>query len=140
MQLLHEFFERSAASNPDKTAVQRGKSVFTYETIENNANRLAHIFQKHGARPETRVAILLPRSEWLYCSMLGVLKAGAAYLPLAPETPAERINYILDDADAKFIITSNELAAKISDRSKILYLEKLNSRPKPESNLRISVM
>lgn len=125
MQLLHEYFEKSARLFPDKAAVQCGESVFIYGTIEKNANRLAHIFQKHGAKPEVRIAILLPRNEWLYCSMLAVLKAGAAYLPLDPETPIERINYILDDADIKFIITTNELAAKVSNKAKILYLEKI---------------
>jgi non-ribosomal peptide synthetase-like protein len=127
MQLLHEFFEKSAGLYPDKIAVQCGESVFTYETIEKNANRLAHIFQKHGAKPETRIAILLPRNEWLYCSMLAILKAGAAYLPLDPEIPIERINYILEDADVKFIITNNELSAKVKNKTKILYLEKIES-------------
>ena len=57
--------------------------------------------------------------------MLAILKAGAAYLPLDPETPIERIHYILDDADVKFIITTNEFAAKVNNKAKILYLEKI---------------
>ncbi len=124
MQLLHELFEKSADLYPDKIAVQSGDRVFTYGTIEQNANRLAHVFQEHGAKPESLVAILLPRSEWLYCSMLATLKAGAAYLPLDPETPPERINYILEDANVTFVITTNELAAKVH-KTKVLYLEKV---------------
>jgi non-ribosomal peptide synthetase-like protein len=137
MQLLHEFFEKSAGLYPDKIAVQCGESVFTYETIEKNANRLAGIFKKHGAKPDTCIAVLLPRSEWLYCSMLAILKAGAAYLPLDPETPAERIQYILNDADVKCVITTNGLASKVGNKAKTLYLEQIISEIPSQPSTRL---
>jgi non-ribosomal peptide synthetase component F len=93
LNLLHEFFENTADRFPDRIAVQSGNATFTYRFLDESANRLAHLLRQHGAGPENCVGILLPRNEQLYCAMLAILKAGAAYLPIDPETPPERIRH-----------------------------------------------
>jgi non-ribosomal peptide synthetase-like protein len=109
-ELLHELFEASADRAPDAAAVVRGAERVSYRELEERANRLARVLRARGVGREDRVAILLPRSDRVYEAMLGVLKAGAAYVPLDPTTPAERVDFILEDSGAKALISSDGLA------------------------------
>src|SRR5438270_362017 len=88
-QLLHEFFESAVDRDGERPAVICGASELSYRELDARANRLAHYLRGRGIGREDRVAILLPRSERVYEAMLGILKAGAAYIPLDPEIPAE---------------------------------------------------
>ncbi|MER5633308.1 amino acid adenylation domain-containing protein [Streptomyces nitrosporeus] len=90
--------EAQAARTPDATALVHGTGTLTYAELNTRANRLARHLRTLGARPGTVVAVSLPRSVDLVVSLLAVLKAGAAYLPLDPEYPAQRVAYMLDDA------------------------------------------
>jgi non-ribosomal peptide synthetase component F len=103
---LDRYFEQSANLSPDAVAVEQGEKKFTYAEVEATANRLANYLIEKGVRPEEKVAILLPRCAEVIISMLGVLKAGGAYIPLDPEIPAERVNFIMDDSGAKILITA----------------------------------
>ncbi len=91
---LPELFERQAAATPDAIAVD----TLTYAELNARANRLAHRLIEQGAGPERLVALVLPRSADLVVAVLAVLKSGAAYLPLDPDYPAERINGTIADA------------------------------------------
>jgi amino acid adenylation domain-containing protein/non-ribosomal peptide synthase protein (TIGR01720 family) len=91
---LPELFERQAAATPDAIAVD----TLTYAELNARANRLAHRLIGQGAGPERFVALVLPRSTDLVVAVLAVLKTGAAYLPLDPDYPAERINGTIADA------------------------------------------
>jgi non-ribosomal peptide synthetase component F len=86
-ELLHELFEASSDRAPEAVAVVRGDVRLSYRELDEHANRLASALRARGVGREDRVAILLPRSERVYEAMLGVLKAGAAYVPLDPSTP-----------------------------------------------------
>ncbi|NUT45862.1 MAG: amino acid adenylation domain-containing protein, partial [Saccharothrix sp.] len=91
-------FARQAARTPDAVAVTAGGESLTYRELDERANRLAHHLVAAGAGPETLVALTFPRSLDLVVAVLGVLKSGAAYLPLDPDYPADRIAYVIDDA------------------------------------------
>ncbi|OKJ91708.1 non-ribosomal peptide synthetase [Streptomyces sp. CB02400] len=90
--------EARAARTPDATALVLGDTALTYAELNTRANRLARHLQTLGARPGAVVAVSVPRSVDLVVSLLAVLKAGAAYLPLDPDYPARRLAYMLGDA------------------------------------------
>ncbi|MEU1049824.1 amino acid adenylation domain-containing protein [Streptomyces sp. NPDC005897] len=90
--------EARAARTPDATALVYGTTTLTYAELNTRANRLARHLQTLGARPGAVVAVSVPRSVELIVTLLAVLKAGAAYLPLDPDYPASRLAYMLDDA------------------------------------------
>ncbi len=113
-ELLHDFFEASADRAPEAAAVVCGGARVSYRELEERSNRLAHALRARGVGREDRVAILLPRSERVYEAMLGVLKAGAAYVPIDPATPAERVAFILEDSGAKALITSGGRADSLA--------------------------
>ena len=113
-ELLHDLFEAAVDRAPDAAAVVRGDARLSYRELDERANRLANVLRARGVGREDRVVILLPRSERVYEAMLGVLKAGAAYVPLDPETPDERVAFILEDSGAKVLISSDGMADALS--------------------------
>ena len=110
---LDKFFEDSVLLYPDKIAIEQGDIKYTYSEVEQIANKLAQFLISKGMGPEEKVTILLPRCAQVPIIMLGVLKAGAAYIPLDPEIPADRLNFIMEDANAKLLITSDEILERI---------------------------
>ena len=113
--LLHELFVASVDRCPERTAVLCGQARLSYLQLEERANRLARCLRARNVGREDRVAIFLPRSEHVYAAILAVLKAGAAYVPLDPETPVERASFILEDSGAKCLITLAHLADELRD-------------------------
>jgi natural product biosynthesis luciferase-like monooxygenase protein len=106
---IHELFEVQAARTPDAVAVIFQDDSLTYRELNERANRLAHHIAHLGAGPEVRVGICLDRSAEMVVAMLAVLKAGAAYLPLDPSYPADRLAYMLQDSGAPLLVTQNSL-------------------------------
>jgi len=82
MQFLDSYFEHSAQLFPNAIAIENGNLKMTYAEVDTLANQLAHFLQSKGIAPEEKAVILLPRCEKIYPAMLGVLKAGGAYIPL----------------------------------------------------------
>ena len=109
-ELLHELFESSVDRYPERTAVLCGESRLTYQELDERANRIARWLRERRVGRDDRVAILLPRSEFAYPAILAVLKAGAAYVPLDPDTPADRVAFIVEDSGAKVLVTLSGLA------------------------------
>ncbi|MGI5452417.1 amino acid adenylation domain-containing protein [Streptomyces sp. CA-249302] len=97
--------ESRAVATPDATALVYGDISLTYAELNARANQLAHHLQSVGARPGAVVAVSVPRSPELVVALLAVLKAGAAYLPLDPDYPAQRLAYMLQDAAPVCAIT-----------------------------------
>jgi acyl-CoA synthetase (AMP-forming)/AMP-acid ligase II len=88
--LLQQLLSNSASKYPDKPAVwARGQSL-TYRELEERSNQLAHLFRKHGLQKGDRVGIYFPKAVESLVAMFGVLKAGAIYVPLDPQQPAQR--------------------------------------------------
>ncbi len=102
---LHELITEQAHRTPDTTAVACGDTSLTYAELDARANQLARHLLEQGVGAEDFVAIALPKSLDAVTSMLAVLKTGAAYLPIDPDYPAERITYILDDARPALTLT-----------------------------------
>src|SRR6266853_6146466 len=97
-RLLHEYFERQATMRPDQPAVQCNGQVFSYKQLDVLSNRIANWLRAHRIRAGSMVAICSEKSCELYAAIIGVLKAGAAYVPIDPKFPAERIRSIVRDA------------------------------------------
>ncbi|MGC0314341.1 amino acid adenylation domain-containing protein [Kitasatospora acidiphila] len=102
---LPELFEAQAARTPDAIAVTHEQTSLSYAELNARANRLARLLVERGVRPETLVAVRMHRSAELVIVLLAVLKAGGAYLPIDPDYPADRISYMLADAQPLLTIT-----------------------------------
>ncbi|AEI43026.1 non-ribosomal peptide synthetase [Paenibacillus mucilaginosus] len=112
---LHALFEDQADRTPDKTAVLCGSDVWTYRQLEEEANRIAALLRScHDAGQERPVAVMLNASPYRIAAILGVLKAGAPYVPLDPELPAERIRSLLDDSQAGMVMTDRAQLALLN--------------------------
>ena len=98
-QLLQSLFEAQARRRPDAVAVAFDGQQLTYHELNRRANQLAHYLQRSGVGPETLVGIAVERSLEMVVAVLGVLKAGAAYVPIDPDCPAEPVAFMLADAD-----------------------------------------
>jgi non-ribosomal peptide synthetase component F len=104
---LHELFEQQAQRTPSATAVEHENRGLTYDDLNRRSNRLAHHLRKSGVKPEIRVAICLERSREMIVALLAALKAGAAYVPLDPAYPAERLHFMLKDSGATLLLTQD---------------------------------
>ncbi|MEA5360258.1 amino acid adenylation domain-containing protein [Amycolatopsis sp., V23-08] len=103
-------FTERAKSCPDAAAVVLGDEALSYAELDQRSNRWARFLAGCGAGPESIVAVVLPRSPELVAVLLGVWKAGAAYLPIDAGYPAERIGFVLGDAGARLVVTTGELS------------------------------
>ncbi|NEB35576.1 non-ribosomal peptide synthetase [Streptomyces sp. SID14515] len=112
---LPGLFEAQVSRTPSAVAVDAGHLRLTYAELNERANRLAHALVERGVGPECVVALALPRSVDIAVAQLAVVKAGAAYLPVDPDYPAERIAYILDDAAPVLVITDTEHAGRLPE-------------------------
>ncbi|CRK56719.1 Siderophore biosynthesis non-ribosomal peptide synthetase modules @ Bacillibactin synthetase component F [Alloactinosynnema sp. L-07] len=116
---LPELFQERAAATPNAVAVVAGETAVTYRELDERANRLAHVLRREGARPGTIVALALPRASELVVALLAVLKTGAAYLPLDPEHPAARVDYMLGDARPALLVTVNGIGDALADPDRV---------------------
>jgi amino acid adenylation domain-containing protein/thioester reductase-like protein len=92
-----------------------GEILLTYGDLNRRANRLAHFLLALGVLPDSRVAICLPRSLDLLVAVLAVLKAGAAYVPIDPEYPAERVAFMLEDSESRVLLTRAAFSARLPE-------------------------
>jgi amino acid adenylation domain-containing protein len=106
---VHQLLEASARSTPDAIAVIAGSAVVSYRMLEANANRLAHLLVRQGVGRGALVAVCLERTVDIPMVLAAVLKAGAAYVPLDPTHPEERLRYILQDAEISCVVTTSSL-------------------------------
>nr|WP_281396910.1 non-ribosomal peptide synthetase [Streptomyces olivoverticillatus] len=104
---LPELFAAAAARRPENTAVVFGDETVSYEELNARANRLAHYLIAQGIRPESVVAVSLPRSVEMVIAILAIVKAGGAYLPIDPDYPQDRAHYMLHDSHAALTIDIN---------------------------------
>jgi amino acid adenylation domain-containing protein len=106
---LHRTFEAQAARTPDAVALTCELEDLSYRELNRRANLLAHHLRSLGCRPEMLVGVCLERSSNLLVAILGVLKAGAAYVPLDPSYPVERIDFMLQDSGVSLLVTEQQL-------------------------------
>ncbi|MEG4345419.1 amino acid adenylation domain-containing protein [Microcoleus sp. A003_D6] len=111
---VHQLFEAQVERSPDAIAAvfsHNSQKQFTYRELNSKANQLAHYLQQLGVGPDVLVAICMERSLEIAIAVLGVLKAGAAYVPLDPAYPQERLTFMLADTQAPVILTQSHLVS-----------------------------
>jgi amino acid adenylation domain-containing protein len=114
METIQELFEKQVAKTPDQIAVCYRDQKLSYGELNQRANQLAHYLKRQGVGLESRVGVCLGRSLEALVALLGVFKAGAAYIPLDPEYPAERLMYMVTDSQVKLLLADQENIAKLS--------------------------
>ncbi|MET9014321.1 non-ribosomal peptide synthase/polyketide synthase [Streptomyces olivaceoviridis] len=112
---LPEAFRRQAERTPHAPAVRHGGTCLTYRELDARSNRLARLLIAAGAGPERFVALCLPRTADLVVALLAVLKSGAAYLPVDPQYPAERVAFLFEDVRPNAVITAAETAGRLPE-------------------------
>lgn len=110
---IHNLLEQSADRVPDATALICGEERISYRELNQSANRIAHRLIRLGAGPEVLIGVYLERTPDLVPSIFGVLKSGAAYVPLDPSYPQERLMSILEDSKAPIVLTQKSLAGRL---------------------------
>ncbi|WP_197527643.1 non-ribosomal peptide synthetase [Posidoniimonas polymericola] len=114
--LIQQLFEQQAAARPESIAVECDGRSLSYRQLEKKANQVANSLRSRGVRPRQFVGLCMRRDLNLVVAMLGILKSGAAYVPIEPTYPQERIDFILEDAQAATVLTEEALEVKFQDR------------------------
>jgi len=113
---LAQLFEEQVEKTPDHIAVVFEDRQLTYRALNESANRVAHCLrERYDIQSDDIVALQLERSEWMIIAILGVLKSGGAYLPMAPDAPETRVLFMLQDSSAKVLLTDENTM----DRSRV---------------------
>ncbi|MCE3550636.1 amino acid adenylation domain-containing protein [Pseudonocardia sp. RS11V-5] len=107
---LHHVVETTARRSPGAVAVDDHGELLTYAELDARADGLAHLLRERGVLPGGRVGVLLARSWRTYAALLAVLKAGAAFVPIDPASPPDRVAYIAEDAGLDLLVTTSDLA------------------------------
>ena len=116
-QSFQQLFELQVERTPEALALVYGDEQFSYAQLNAAANNVAHHLLRYGIGPENTVALCLERSSLMLIALLGVLKAGAAYLPLDVQAPARRLRFILEDAKVSAVITQNQFRGSFPEES-----------------------
>jgi amino acid adenylation domain-containing protein/non-ribosomal peptide synthase protein (TIGR01720 family) len=106
---IHQLFEEQVVKTPHAIALIDGEKSLTYEQLNQKANQLAYYLQNLGVKTEDLVGICIERSALMIIGLLGILKAGAAYVPLYPNYPSERLAYMLEDSAVSVLLTQENL-------------------------------
>ncbi len=114
---VHQLFEEQVIKTPDKIAVIADDKTLTYDELNKLSNRIANSLIKKGVKANDIVAFALPRNSSLIAVMFGILKSGAAYMPIDPDYPQDRIDYMLSDSNAKIFITKENVGEIISNNN-----------------------
>jgi iturin family lipopeptide synthetase C len=136
---IHALFEEQTARTPDHIALAAHSSThpthptqmihmsymthMTYKELNEKANQLAHLLIENGIQPGSIVGIMAERSIEMIIGILGILKAGGAFLPIGPDYPKERNQYILSDSNAKLLLTTRSFTKNIDFKKEIIYLD-----------------
>jgi amino acid adenylation domain-containing protein len=112
-QCVHQVFETRAELIPDAVAIVSRDTRVTYAELNRRANQIAHYLQGRGVRLGELVGLCVERSVEMVAGLLGILKAGAAYVPLDPAYPQERLAFVLEDADVSLVLTQQRFASRL---------------------------
>jgi fengycin family lipopeptide synthetase B len=115
---IHHLFEKRARLLPSAIAVSGDGITLSYSELNGKANRLAHYLLSKGLKPGSAVALFMGRRPEMIVGILGVLKAGAAYLPIDPQYPEDEIGYLLEDSGAVLVLTRGSLSAALPDTNR----------------------
>ncbi|WP_410319770.1 amino acid adenylation domain-containing protein [Methanobrevibacter sp.] len=133
--IINRIFENIACENPEKTILVAEDGEFTYDELNRKANRIANALIKRGVNIEDRIMFMMRRNSDLIAAVLGIVKAGAAFIPIDPNYPINRINQILEDSDSRFVITSSEIDYDGANRINVDELLSESDETNPEIDL-----
>lgn len=142
---VHQLFEKQAKRTPDAIAVVSQACTITYRELNERANRLANFLLQRGLQPDSLVGLCLERGVEMVVALLGILKAGAAYVPFDPRLPDERLTYLIADSKPAAIIT-DERSRRSEFGADAIVLDALSdvadsySRSNPETNVDASAL
>ncbi|HZI15720.1 MAG TPA: condensation domain-containing protein, partial [Myxococcus sp.] len=138
---LPEVFARVVARSPDKVAVEFGDAKLTYLELDARANQLAHHLRGLGVSTDSRVALAMERSLELIVSLVGILKAGAAYVPLDSSYPRERLAAMVEDSRPRVLLTTRVLLPKLpTDGLSVVVLEEAPLSGQPTHALPLAAL
>ncbi|NER91291.1 amino acid adenylation domain-containing protein, partial [Moorena sp. SIO3A2] len=137
---IHQLFEEQVEKTPDAIAVVFEEQKLTYFELNCKANQLAHHLQTLGVKPETLVGICVERSVEMVVGVLSILKAGAAYVPLDPNYPTSRLNYMVEDAQLPIILTQEKWQHHLPQTTnQVICLEADIPNTATSENLKVSI-
>ena len=122
---IQELFEEQVEKTPDNIALVFDSINLTYKELNKKANGVANILREAGVKPDSTVGIMVERSLDMIIGIMGILKSGGAYLPIDPETPKERLSYMLNDSNTKLLLTQKHLKESIEYDGKIININEL---------------
>ena len=138
---IHEAFEQQAAATPERSAVVTNFGQLSYAELDQRATALAVRLRGLGVQPEKIVGVMLERSADMVVSLLGILKAGGAYLPLDSELPADRLAFMLNDANVEVLLTQEHLVARLpiwaTESRRLVLVDSYEMTLAPESDERV---
>ena len=117
--VMHQLFDQQVRTAPDRVALRWGKITLTYADLDRRANQVAHWLVRQGVKPQTLVGVCMERTPDLVAVLLGIMKAGCAYVPLDPSYPEERLQLMLSAANAPIVISAAEMQSLGADTSPI---------------------
>ena len=124
---LHELLDQSFKRLPKKQAIEFLQSTFSYKDIEEQTNQMAHYLVEVGVVPGDFIGVALPRSIELVVALIAIMKCGAAYVPLDPSYPKQRLEFMIEDSEAKFLITTEDFSSEISFKGNFLAIDKITN-------------
>ncbi|KZE44088.1 hypothetical protein AV540_01955 [Brevibacillus parabrevis] len=137
---VHQAFEKQVEKTPDAVALVYKDVELTYAELNERANQLAHRLLAEGVKPDELVGICVERSPEMIVAFLGVMKAGAAYVPLDPAHPQERIAYMIEDSQASVLLTQASLTDRLPASSRqVICLDSDELANEPVTNVETSV-
>ena len=126
---LHQLFEQQVDQNPDAVALKADDITYTYRELDARANQLANLLIAQGLPTESFVGVCTDRSSHMVVALLGVLKAGCAYLPMDPGYPADRLAFMIEDTRARVVLSLSSLKDKLpAFEGEVLLLDELGAR------------
>ena len=139
-QTIVSLFRHQVELHPDNIALVYHDVHLTYKQVDEQSEHIAQYVQSLGLGTEDVVSILIPRSEWMVVASMGVLKAGCAYQPLDPSYPAERLNFMMQDAGAKLLIADEALRPIVDEyQGKVLLTKDIDTLPKATEPVKATI-
>ena len=127
-QTIPSLFRKAAAMYPDNDCVVYDGRHYSYKEVDELSDNIAWMIHERGIGREQVVSVLIPRCEYMAIASLGIVKAGAAYQPLDPTYPEERLNFMMQDADARLLICDRSLRPKVNEyQGDILYIDEITT-------------
>lgn len=134
-KMLHELFEEQVERTPDNIALVFENKSLTYRELNDKANSLARILRKKGAKPDLMIGIMIERSLEMIIGIIGILKSGGAYIPIDPDYPRDRIEYMLEDSRADILLTRAGLSERLKYSGKVINIEETSLYLEDKENI-----